>query len=95
LEAREHVEAGNDPRLVLAGQTTAGMTVSTLVDVYLADPERAALRSKAEIERRLRRNVVPAIALPQQPRMPTMPTVALRVTERGHRSWCFHFRSPR
>jgi integrase len=31
------------------------------VDVYLADPERAALRSKEEIERRLRRNVVPTI----------------------------------
>ena len=39
----------------------AGMTVAALVDAYLADPERAALRSKAEIERRLRRNVVPVI----------------------------------
>src|SRR5262249_43157348 len=28
LEARRHVEAGNDPRLVLAGQATAGMTVA-------------------------------------------------------------------
>ena len=61
LEARGHVEAGNDPRLVLAGQATAGMTVAGLVDVYLADPEKAALRSKAEIERRLRRNVIPII----------------------------------
>ena len=32
-----------------------------LVDAYLADPEKAALRSKAEIERRLRKNVVPII----------------------------------
>jgi integrase len=61
LEARQHVEAGNDPRLVLAGQATAGMTVAALVEAYLADPERAALRSIDEIERRLRRNVVPVI----------------------------------
>lgn len=61
LEARGHVEAGNDPRLVLAGQATAGMTVAGLVEAYLADPEKAALRSKAEIERRLRKNVVPVI----------------------------------
>jgi integrase len=61
MEARGHVEAGNDPRLVLAGQATADMNVAALVDVYLADPERAALRSKEEIERRLRRNVVPTI----------------------------------
>ena len=61
LEAKGHVEAGRDPRLVLAGQATAGMTVAGLVDAYLADPEKAALRSKAEIDRRLRKNVVPVI----------------------------------
>jgi integrase len=61
LEARGHVEAGQDPRLVLAGQAAAGMTVAALVDAYLADPEKAALRSKAEIDRRLRKNVVPII----------------------------------
>jgi hypothetical protein len=61
LEARGHVEAGQDPRLVLAGQAAAGMTVAGLVDAYLADPEKAALRSKQEIERRLRRNVAPVI----------------------------------
>lgn len=61
LEARGHLDAGQDPRLVLAGQATAGMTVAGLVEAYLADPERAALRSKAEIERRLRRNVLPVI----------------------------------
>jgi integrase len=37
------------------------MTVTALVNAYLADPEKAALRSKNEIERRLRRNVVPMI----------------------------------
>jgi integrase len=61
LEARQHVEAGNDPRLVMAGQATAGMTLAALVEAYLADPERASLRSRNEIERRLRRNVVPVI----------------------------------
>jgi integrase len=61
LEARGHVEGGQDPRLVLAGQGAAAMTVAGLVDAYLVDPERAALRSKAEIERRLKRNVVPII----------------------------------
>jgi integrase len=61
LEARGHVQAGNDPRIVLAGQATAGMTVAGLVEAYLADPEKAALRSKAEIERRLWKNVVPII----------------------------------
>jgi hypothetical protein len=61
LEARGQVEAGNDPRLVLAGQATVGMTVAALVDAFLQDPEKLALRSRSEIERRLRRNVVPAI----------------------------------
>ena len=61
LEARGHVDGGDDPRLVLAGQATAGMTIAGLVDAYLADPEKSALRSRAEIERRLRRNVVPVI----------------------------------
>ena len=37
------------------------MTVAGLIEAYLADPEKAALRSKAEIERRLGKNVVPVI----------------------------------
>ena len=61
VEAKGHVEAGNDPRLVLAGQASSGMTIAGLVDSYLADPEKSALRSRAEIERRLLRNVVPVI----------------------------------
>jgi integrase len=61
LEARGYVQNGQDPRNVLAGQATATMTVSGLVDAYLADPEKASLRSLAEIERRLRKNVVPVI----------------------------------
>jgi integrase len=61
IEARGHVDAGNDPRLVLAGQAAAGMTMAALVDAYLADPEKAVLRSRDEIERRLRKNVLPVI----------------------------------
>jgi integrase len=64
LEAKAHVEAGRDPRAVRAGQIgqgTAAMDVAALVTAYMADPKRAALRSKREIERRLRRNVIPVI----------------------------------
>jgi integrase len=61
LEARGYVEAGQDPRLVLAGQATAGMTVARLVDAYLADPEKQSVRSLPEIERRLRKNVLAVI----------------------------------
>jgi integrase len=61
LEARGHVEAGKDPRLVLAAQATAEMTIAGLIEVYLTDPEKVALRTHAEIDRRLRRNVIPVI----------------------------------
>jgi integrase len=61
LEARGLVEARQDPRVALAGQGAAEMTVSDLVAAYLADPEKAALRSKEKIERRLNRNVVPLV----------------------------------
>jgi integrase len=37
------------------------MNVAGLVEAYLADPEKAALRSRAEVDRRLRKNVVPVI----------------------------------
>ncbi len=49
LEAKAHVEAGRDPRAVRAGQigqATTTMDVATLVTAYMADPNRAALRSK-------------------------------------------------
>ncbi len=61
LEARGHVDGGQDPRNVLAGQATAGMTVAGLIAAYLASTETAALRSRAEIKRRLERNVQPVI----------------------------------
>ena len=59
LEARGHVEAGHDPRLIQ--QATADMTVAALIEKFLGDPQRAALRSKIKIEQRLRRNVLPVI----------------------------------
>jgi integrase len=61
MEARGHVERGQDPRLTLAGRGLAEMTVAELVQVYLADPEKAARRSNAESARRIHRNVVPVI----------------------------------
>jgi hypothetical protein len=61
VEAKGHVNLGEDTRLVLAGQATAGMTVAALAEAYLADPEKASLRSSAEIGGGLRRNVVPVI----------------------------------
>jgi integrase len=61
LEARGYVEAGQDPRFVLAGRATAGITIAGLATAYLADPEKAALRSRNEVARRLSKNVLPIV----------------------------------
>jgi integrase len=62
LEAKAQVEAGHDPRATQAGhQGAAAMDVAALVAAYTTDPQRAALRSRNAIERRLRRNVIPII----------------------------------
>jgi integrase len=61
LEAKGHVEGGEDPRLTLAGQATAEMRVSGLIEVYVADLAARAVRSRDEVERRLRKNVMPVI----------------------------------
>jgi integrase len=65
LEARAQVEAGHDPRRGAGGpaSSTAAMTVVDLIVAYMADPNRAGLRSRHAIERRLRRNVVPVIGM--------------------------------
>jgi integrase len=55
-EARGTVEAGDDPRT----RTTGAMTVATLVQSYV-EKHVASLRTAAEIERRIRRNIVPVI----------------------------------
>jgi integrase len=56
LDARGLVDAGHDPR----HQRSGAMTVATLVDSYV-EKHAAPLRSAAEIERRLRKDVVPVI----------------------------------
>jgi integrase len=57
LEAQAVVQAGADPRASKAG----AMTVATLVESYLAKHVRPNLRSAKQIERRLRKNVLPLI----------------------------------
>jgi integrase len=59
LEAAGHVASGNDPRRTLKASTA--MTVADLARVYLADPRKQRLRTVDEIERRLRRDVIPVI----------------------------------
>jgi integrase len=59
LEATSHVASGNDPRRTL--KATAAMTVSDLARAYLADPRKQRLRTVDEINRRLRRDVIPVI----------------------------------
>jgi integrase len=61
MDARGHVERGQDPRITLDGRGAAEMTVAGLVEAYLADPDKAARRSNAESARRLRKNVTPLI----------------------------------
>src|SRR5438477_2896931 len=61
LEARAQIEAGNDPRASIAAAGAAEITVATLIDAYLADPDKAKRRSNDEVARRLRRNVLPMI----------------------------------
>lgn len=56
LEARALVEAGQDPRQRAAG----AMTVAAFLDSYV-EKHVAPLRTASEIERRLRKNIVPVI----------------------------------
>jgi len=57
LEAQAAVQAGADPRTSKAG----AMTVATLVESYLAKHVRPNLRSAKQVERRLRKNVLPLV----------------------------------
>jgi integrase len=57
IEAKAHVEAGRDPRIIATGDA---MTVGMLVESYLAKHVKG-LRTAAEIERRFNRNIVPVI----------------------------------
>jgi integrase len=63
-EARGLVDKGQDPRVTLAGQRSAGMTVADLITSYLEKPNRKTGRPRksiGEIERRLNKNVLPLI----------------------------------
>jgi integrase len=63
LEAATAVAAKNDPRNVKRAEAASALTVAALIDAYVADPEKAVLRSIREIARRLHRNVVPKIGV--------------------------------
>jgi len=60
-EARALVEASEDPRTVFNVQAAGAMTVAALIGSFLEKHARPNLRTAAEIERRLRKNVIPFI----------------------------------
>ena len=60
-EARAVVEAGEDPRAVFNAQAAGVMTVTALFESFLEKHARPNLRTTAEIERRMRKNVLPFI----------------------------------
>jgi integrase len=59
LEAAGMAAGGSDPRRTI--KASARTTVADLAEAYIRDPGKARLRTIAEIERRLRRDVVPVI----------------------------------
>jgi integrase len=61
LEAKGHVEAGNDPRDVFAAQDASAMTMANLIDSYMEKHVRPNLKSAKHMEERLSANVTPAI----------------------------------
>jgi integrase len=60
-EARALVEAGEDPRAVFNAQAAGAMTATALIESFLEKHARPNLRTAAEIERRIRKNVIPLI----------------------------------
>jgi integrase len=59
IEAAGAAADGGDPRRTV--KASAGMTVAGLVEAYIRDPGKTRLRTIDEIERRLRRDVLPRI----------------------------------
>jgi integrase len=57
LEAQATVQSGQDPRTHKAG----AVTVAALIENYLAKHVRPNLRSAKQVERRMRKNVIPVI----------------------------------
>jgi integrase len=84
-EARGLVHSGTDPREAMTPQGAAEITVAALAELYLASPEKAALRSVKEIERRLRRNALPIIGAIKAAKLTRrdMRNVLDPVTQRG------------
>jgi integrase len=63
-QARHRLQDGIDPRTDLkpnGGAGAAAMTLKGLIDRYVADPDKAALRSIKEVRRRLTVNACPVI----------------------------------
>jgi integrase len=62
-QARHGLQDGIDPRTALRrnGAGAAAMTMADLIKRYVADPDKAQLRSIKEIHRRLRVNALPLI----------------------------------
>jgi integrase len=90
-QARGHLEDGTDPRAMM-GQGTVEMTVGDLVGRYVADPDKARLRSIREIKRRLDRNALPiigSIRLAQLSRRDVR-DVTDRIMRRGARTQAWH-----
>src|SRR5262245_34963835 len=61
LEARGMVEAGEDPRTAFGAQANGAMTVAALLENWLAKRVRPNLRSAPQIERRVRKSILPVI----------------------------------
>lgn len=61
LEAKGHVDDGNDPRDVFAAETSGALTVAGLLDSYLAKHVRPNLKTAAAVQRRINKNVRPVI----------------------------------
>ena len=59
IEAAGAAVNGSDPRRTM--KASARLTVAGLVEAYIGDPRKARLRTIDEIERRLRRDVLPVI----------------------------------
>ncbi|MGC9954823.1 MAG: tyrosine-type recombinase/integrase [Rhizomicrobium sp.] len=61
LEAKGHVDDRRDPRDVFAAKDASALTVALLCESYLEKHARPNLRSAANFEQRLRKNVIPVI----------------------------------
>jgi integrase len=91
-QARGYTEDGVDPRAALHQRGAAEMTVAELVAAYVADPEKAKLRSIKEVKRRLHKNALPKIGsvrLAQLTQRDIL-NVTDRILRRGARTQAWH-----